>query len=1012
MLHPTSDSRHPVKRGVVVAALCILAAMTGRSWCADPSLVLYLPFDEGAGAVVADASMYKCEGTIVGDAKWITGYTGGALEFVAASHVTVPEIPEQDVTSQMSVMAWVKTTSSPNWCRVVDKSQYQTSGFDLVLTQGGGLPRLEFFVANTTSLVDATTPVIDNRWHFIAATFANKTLKIFVDGVRQASTTSTNNVDINPNNLPVMIAGESSSNGGNQFLGAVDEVALYNRELTDEEILSIFRNGMPSAETASKPQPDNKVVDVPRDAGLGWLPSAYAKTHDVYFGTAFEDVNNASRASANGVLVSQGQTATSYDPAGLLTFGQTYYWRVDEVNGAPDFTIYKGNIWNFTAETYGYPVKPVKATASSSSNALMGPEKTIDGSGMDSLDQHSTSASHMWLSKKNTTPIWIKYEFDKVYKFHEMWVWNSNQATEVDTGFGAKSVTVETSLDGTTFVALGDPMEFNQATGEPNYTHNTTVSLGGVQAKYVRLTVGTNWADGTKQAGLSEVRFFYVPVKAYGPTPSDAAAGVAIDSVLNWRPGREAAKHEVYLGTDASKLPLVKTASEHSLALSPLGLEYGRTYYWKINEVNDAAAIKSWEGDVWSFTTPDYGAVDNFESYNDGCRRIFFAWVDGFGYSASTDCGITASAGNGTGSTVGNTNPPFAETNVVHGGNQAMPLAYDNTAGKSTSEAIRTFDQAQDWTLGGAKTLVLYFRGLLGNGAGQLYVTINGTKVTYSGSATALSSAVWKQWNIDLASVGTNLKAVKTLGVGVSGSGKGTVYVDDILLYRAAPAPVQAADPGTNGLALLYRMENNVKDGSGKGLDGTAVGNPAYADGPAGYGQALLFEGIDDEVDLPIGTLISTLASATFTAWVKDSPQDGAWTRIFDFGTGNTNYVMLTPHQGTSGPMTCAIRVTTAAMTVAETRGVAKTALPNDGWHHVAAVFDSAAMNILVYQDGMVVGSGATTVLPKDLGKTTQNWLGRSQFVADAYLTASIDEFRIYSRALSAGEVAYLAGDR
>ena len=206
-------------------------------------------------------------------------------------------------------------------------------------------------------------------------------------------------------------------------------------------------------------------------------------------------------------------------------------------------------------------------------------------------------------------------------------------------------------------------------------------------------------------------------------------------------------------------------------------------------------------------------------------------------------------------------------------------------------------------------------------------------------------------------------------------------------------------------------MEADVKDSSGKGNNGTANGTPAYVDSLAGFGKALQFEGIDDEVDLPIGTLISTLGSATFACWVNDDPQDGSWTRIFDIGTGNTNYVMLTPHQGTAGALTCDIRITTATLTVPQTRFAATKALPK-GWHHVAVVFDSAAMDAKVYLDGSVVASGATTVLPKDLGKTTQNWLGRSQFTADAYLTASLDEFRIYSRALAAGEVRYLAGDR
>jgi hypothetical protein len=91
-----------------------------------------------------------------------------------------------------------------------------------------------------------------------------------------------------------------------------------------------------------------------------------------------------------------------------------------------------------------------------------------------------------------------------------MWVWNSNQAAESAIGFGAEDVTIEISLDGTTWTALEGVPVFAQATGEPNYVHNTTVEFGGAQARYVRLTINRNWAGGTKQAGLSEVRFLYI----------------------------------------------------------------------------------------------------------------------------------------------------------------------------------------------------------------------------------------------------------------------------------------------------------------------------------------------------------------------------------------------------------------------------------------------------------------------------------------------------------------------
>ncbi len=463
--------------------------------------------------------------------------------------------------------------------------------------------------------------------------------------------------------------------------------------------------------------PADRATDVVRDAALSWKAGEFSRTHDVYFGTSFDDVNSAERGSPRGVLVSQGQDAIAYDPAGLLDFGQTYYWRIDEVNAPPtDSKIFKGAVWSFTAEPFAYPITgTIKATASSSLTAAMGPEKTINGSGLSATDEHSTASSDTWLSKKGTTPIWIQYEFDKTYKLYEMWVWNSNQAVEATVGFGAQDVKVETSVDGTNWIALANAPAFNQATGEPNYVHNTTVDFGGLSAQFVKLTINTNWADSTKQAGLSEVRFFYVPVKAFGPTPADAGTGVAINGVLNWRSGREAVKHNVTIGSDAAAVAngavASQTVTDHSFSLASLGLEYGRTYYWKVDEVNEAAATQVWAGDVWSFTTIGYGVVDDFESYNDLCNRIFFGWIDGFGYSAFADCGVAANLGNATGSTVGNINAPFAEQTIVHSGRQSMPMSYDNAKSPFYSETQHEWQTAQSWTGGGANTLTVWVRG-------------------------------------------------------------------------------------------------------------------------------------------------------------------------------------------------------------------------------------------------------------------------------------------------------------
>ena len=138
---------------------------------------------------------------------------------------------------------------------------------------------------------------------------------------------------------------------------------------------------------------------------LSWVSAESAQTQDVYFGTSFEDVNRADRDHPLGVLVSQGQTATTYDPEGLLEFGRTYYWRVDEVSAPLDSTISKGDV----LELHGRGLclsdqAKVNATASSSSMPPMGPDKTIDGSGLNANDEHGVSASHDVAQQEEPVP--------------------------------------------------------------------------------------------------------------------------------------------------------------------------------------------------------------------------------------------------------------------------------------------------------------------------------------------------------------------------------------------------------------------------------------------------------------------------------------------------------------------------------------------------------------------------------------------------------------------------------
>jgi hypothetical protein len=547
----------------------------------------------------------------------------------------------------------------------------------------------------------------------------------------------------------------------------------------------------PQVKGAVQPYPAPEATDVSRDMILSWKPGKFAAKHDVYFGDSPDTVSAADRANPLGALVSQAQDANTYDPAGSLELGKTYYWRVDEVNAPPDSTISKGAVWSFTVEPVAYPIAKVTATASSS-QAGMGPEKTIDGSGLSASDQHSAQSTDMWLSNvAGPQPTWIQYEFDTGYKLHEMWVWNSNQLIEPSFGLGIKAVTVECSTNGSDWTPLAGAPEFAQAPGAVTYPHNTTVKFGGVVAKYVRIMAHSNWGGLVKQYSLSEVRFFYIPVQAREPNPASGNTSVAVDAALSWRAGREAASHKVYLSNDKQAVangtaPVATTGESRYRSGS---LEFGRTYYWKVTEANEARNPQLWEGEVWSFSTIEYATVDDFESYTDKeGSRIYETWIDGM------------TNGN-SGSVVGHLQAPFAEQTIVHGGRQSMPLEYNNVKTPFYSEAERVFKTPQDWTANGADTLALYFRGVAqpSNGPAPLYVVIEDkagrkTLVVHPDPG-ATATATWQQWRVPLSgisSAGVNLAVVKklTLGVGDRASPKpgatGKLYIDDIGVGRPA----------------------------------------------------------------------------------------------------------------------------------------------------------------------------------------------------------------------------------
>jgi len=852
----------------------------------------------------------------------------------------------------------------------------------------------------------------EETWWYLVYTHDGATSRLYVNGDPAGEESMT----LNTHGGSIIRVGAQGDNTGDNvfatanFIGAIAQVRIHDGVLTPEQIQQNALIPIQSASEASNPSPEDGEEDVLRNTQLSWTPGDTSVSRHVYFGTSLADVQDATVSTPLGVLQSTGQDANTYDP-GRFEFDAVYYWRVDEVNGTPDNTVFQGEVWSFTAEPFSVQIPGAAISVSASSyNANGDPNFLIDGSGLTG-DTHGTANLTGWLSTPTDMQPSLVFELSKPQMLDRMLVWNSNTTMEPFFGMGAKDITLETSMDGETWTVVEGVTSLTKAPGHDLYNTPDSLALNGVLATQVRIQISHNWGGLPIGTGLAEVQFYAVPTRARTPYPADQAVDVLPDVIATWRAGRGAGTHRVLVSQDVNAVAggVSALANTHSVDMSGLDLLLGETYYWQVVEVNENNDPSEWASDVWSLTTVNRVKVDDFESYdNFSPDRPFQSWLDGIGYSPDEFFAVGYN-GNGSGAAVGHdiwsVASPYFEGDIMEqvltaeGSGQSMPIYY---SGNSTTD--RTFEAAQDWSQAGIKTLVLYFNGDRANDAASLYITINGQRVNYPNSA-ALSSGVWTQWHVELASVGPNLSQVNNMSIGIDSSGSGVVLVDQISLYRNAPDVPVSRDPGTDGLAAQYSFENDYTDSSGHGLTGTPMGIPVFEDGLAGHGLAVTLNGTDDYIELPIGTLISTLKDCTFAMWANFSGQGGNWQRLLDFGSGTSQYVLISPSSG-GGVLLMEMNGPGAGTS----QLAAPMPLPT-GWHHVAGVIDSTRMEMILYLDGAVVAQGPTDSLPADAGETTQNWLGRSQY-PDPYYDGSLDEFRVYDRVLSEGEVRYLAGDR
>jgi glucose/arabinose dehydrogenase len=221
--------------GIVVpeTAQSYAAIFDGTPQPQPSGLVAGYAFDEGTGISTGDASGNGHTGSLTGGVTWTAaGKYGNALSFDGTTNwVTVSDSNLLDLTTGMTLMAWVYPTTTSGVRDILLKEGSNVDIYNLYARNWRGLPESNVFVGGTNRTAEgAALPA--NVWTHVAGTYDGTTLRLFINGVQAASNAVSGSITTSTG--PLRIGGNSI--WGEYFQGRIDEVRIYNRALNQAEI--------------------------------------------------------------------------------------------------------------------------------------------------------------------------------------------------------------------------------------------------------------------------------------------------------------------------------------------------------------------------------------------------------------------------------------------------------------------------------------------------------------------------------------------------------------------------------------------------------------------------------------------------------------------------------------------------------------------------------------------------------------------------------------------------------
>ncbi|MEA3225736.1 MAG: LamG-like jellyroll fold domain-containing protein, partial [Planctomycetota bacterium] len=301
----------------------------------DPSLVGWWKFDEGQGSMALDWSGQNSHGVLSGNPQWVVGQDGGALKLDGNNWIDCGTPDVLQVAQEITIACWINPTalSGDRGFVALDGSYaFKASGDHLRFTTPGVLDH------------DAANAILSTgTWQHVAVTFQpDQTVAFYINGFEIERMVAS---AVNSGAGPFRIG----NNQWNQtFTGMIDDVRVYNKVLTAEEITQAMR-GDPLVAWDASPT-NGSTPDIDNALPLAWQPGDNASQHDVYFGTDVDAVTDADASDTTGVYRGS-QNGASFAPAeGVEWGGGPYYWRIDENN--TDGTVTKGRVWTFTVADF------------------------------------------------------------------------------------------------------------------------------------------------------------------------------------------------------------------------------------------------------------------------------------------------------------------------------------------------------------------------------------------------------------------------------------------------------------------------------------------------------------------------------------------------------------------------------------------------------------------------------------------------------------------------------------